>query len=70
MTVKVISSFPSYTIEPTLTMDEDGLGPIILANPGGIWLVGNEPDVANSVQDHMLPDTYARAYHDVYHFIK
>jgi len=61
---------PSYTVVPPLTMQEDGLGPIILDNPGGLWILGNEPDVANSVQDNMMPNMYAVAYHDVYHFIK
>jgi hypothetical protein len=61
---------PSYTTWPTLDMSEDGLGPLILANPGKLWLVGNEPDVANIAQDNMYPEMYARAYHDVYQFIK
>lgn len=61
---------PRVFFTPPLTMDGAGLGPIVLANPGQVWLVGNEPDVANPVQDNILPSTYAHAYHDVYHFIK
>jgi len=61
---------PSYTVKPPLTMDEGGLGQTILANPGRLWIIGNEPDVANFVQDNMFPDMYAQAYHEVYHFIK
>jgi len=38
-------------------------------NPGGIWLVGNEPD-RTYYMDDVLPSQYARAYHDVYAFIK
>lgn len=55
-----------YTV-PALT-DAD-LGAAITANPGALWLVGNEPDVAD-VQDDTYPEMYARAYHDVYNFIK
>ena len=61
---------PSYTVVPPLTMQQDGLGQIILTNPGSLWIIGNEPDVANSVQDNMMPDMYAVAYHDIYYFIK
>jgi hypothetical protein len=61
---------PSVIFMPPLTMEEDGLGPVVLANPGRLWMVGNEPDVANVSQDNVLPTTYAWAYHEVYHFIK
>ncbi len=46
-----------------------GLGPTIRANPGKIWVVGNEVDRKDS-QDSLLPETYARAYHDAYSYIK
>lgn len=39
------------------------------ANPGSIWLAGNEPDRVG-IQDNMLPADYARYYHEVYTFIK
>jgi hypothetical protein len=47
-------------------------------NPGSIWLIGNEPDrvdwgipgVRTGRQDEMLPELYAHAYHELYHFIK
>jgi len=42
----------------------------VLANPGKLWIVGNEPDVANAFQDATYPQWYARAYHDIYAFIK
>ncbi len=61
---------PSYTVVPPLTMEHDGLGQIVLDNPGSLWILGNEPDVANPVQDNMMPDMYAVAFHDIYHFIK
>lgn len=41
---------------------------IIAAHPGAIWLIGNEPDC--TAMDNMTSYWYARAYHDVYHFIK
>jgi len=38
------------------------------ANPGSVWLIGNEPDVA--WQDGVTPARYAEAYHDLYHLLK
>lgn len=38
------------------------------ANPGALWLIGNEPDCVH--QDNVLPQEYAQAYHDAYTFIK
>jgi hypothetical protein len=40
----------------------------IAANPGALWLVGNEPDCI--YQDNVLPQNYAQAYHHAYFFIK
>lgn len=40
----------------------------INANPGALWLIGNEPD--SPFQDDMVPEAYAHAYHDLYGFIK
>ena len=40
----------------------------IAANPGSLWLIGNEPDCIH--QDSVLPQDYAQAYHDAYTFIK
>jgi hypothetical protein len=42
----------------------------IAANPGALWLIGNEPDRIGQGQDDVLPQDYARAYHDAYTFIK
>jgi hypothetical protein len=44
------------------------VGTAITANPGALWLVGNEPDRAG--QDGLTPANYAMFYHDVYTFIK
>jgi hypothetical protein len=41
---------------------------IIAANPGSIWLIGNEPD--SPVQDNIAPELYAQRYHEIYHIIK
>jgi hypothetical protein len=41
---------------------------IARANPGSLWLVGNEPDVL--AQDGLEPAEYARIYHDVYTLLK
>ena len=41
---------------------------IIAANPGSLWLVGNEPDCM--WQNNVLPQNYAQIYHDIYTFIK
>jgi len=41
----------------------------IAANPGADWFIGNEPD-RRTFQDEMLPELYARAYHDLYQLIK
>ncbi|MFK7805108.1 MAG: hypothetical protein AB8G95_25975 [Anaerolineae bacterium] len=46
-----------------------GMGPIIRANPGRIWIIGNEVD-REQFQDSLLPETFARAYHDAYAYVK
>jgi hypothetical protein len=38
------------------------------ADPGALWLIGNEPDVAT--MDNVLPVVYAESYHRLYHLIK
>jgi hypothetical protein len=48
--------------------DWDNLRAAVLANPGALWLIGNEPDVYN--QEDCMPWVYARRYHDYYEFIK
>jgi hypothetical protein len=46
----------------------DALAAIAQANPGSLWLIGNEPDV--KWQDNVEPAPYARLYHEAYHAIK
>ncbi len=61
-----------YTVNPPLTDTE--LGKKIDENQGATWIVGNEPDRGptdfSSPQDDMMPEMYARAFHDVYEYIK
>lgn len=52
----------------TFTPPTSTLQAAVLANPGGIWLIGNEPDSPS--QDNLLPELYARAYHHLYGLIK
>lgn len=59
---------PTYTFNHTL--DENDLGQIIAANPGRLWLIGNEIEVDSAAGDSIFPAVYARAYHDAYHYIK
>jgi hypothetical protein len=65
----------TYTVRPGL----DAVRAAVLANPGAIWLIGNEierrdylvSDGQTSLgQDEILPEVYAWAYHDLYVFIK
>lgn len=41
---------------------------VLAANPGALWLAGNEPDVI--WQDNQTPEAYARLYHEFYTFVK
>lgn len=67
----------SYVItSPDSTSVADGLAKIAAAasaNPGMLWFIGNEMDRRDwdgGGQDEMLPELYARAYHEIYHAIK
>jgi len=44
------------------------LGDAIRANPGALWIAGNEPETRG--QGELTPEEYADIYHDVYHFVK
>lgn len=64
----------TYTFSIPLT--DTGLGAWIDANPGLLWVIGNEPDRGPDPgslirkQDDTFPDVYARAFHEAYTFIK
>ena len=59
---------PTYTVTPALDYSSSGLGTRVQANPGSVWLIGNEPDIES--QNGTLPEKYAEIYHEVYTFIK
>lgn len=68
---------PAYKVLPPLAefYEEDGdtfrgLGHYVRSRPGAMWLVGNEIEIDNTRQDNIMPEIYARAYHEVYHYIK
>lgn len=44
------------------------VGATLQANPGALWILGNEPD--RDKQDGLTPAQYAVFYHDVYTFLK
>jgi hypothetical protein len=44
------------------------LGPLVDANPGALWLIGNEPECI--YQGDNTPQQYADGYHALYTFIK
>ncbi len=44
------------------------LGLIAEANPGSLWLIGNEPEC--TYQGNNTPEQYAQAYHQLYPFLK
>lgn len=46
----------------------DQLKSIARAKPGALWLIGNEPD--SPYQDDVMPENYARLYHDLHAFLK
>jgi hypothetical protein len=59
----------SYTYRPSKSTIQQA----ILANPGSLWLIGNEIDRRDwygSYQDEILPELYAEAYHELYFLIK
>ncbi len=50
-------------------VDEMRIGALVEANPGAVWVLGNEPDRV-LLQDSKTPTEYARFYHDAYTVIK
>jgi hypothetical protein len=59
----------------TIRLSESGYAPdqaaiekYAHAQPGTLWLIGNEPDAP--AQDCVTPHTYAQLYHDLYYVIK
>lgn len=59
----------AYALDPSL----DEIARNARANPGSMWLIGNEIDRRDwpgGHQDEILPEVYAVAYHEIYHRIK
>lgn len=70
----------------TLHVSHEEIIAVAQANPGALWLIGNEVDrrdwpiwdysvdppqiVGTSGQNEMLPELYAQAYHELYHLLK
>lgn len=48
--------------------DDEVLRALVVARPGALWEIGNEPDVI--WQSNSTPEQYARAYHHAYTLIK
>src|SRR5512136_2372752 len=40
----------------------DNITAWVEANPGGVWVIGNEPDTTYEGQDALLPEVYADRY--------
>ena len=68
---------PLFKVEyaQTVRLSESGYAPnqatiekYARAQPGALWLIGNEPDAP--AQDCVTPQTYAQLYHDLYGIIK
>jgi hypothetical protein len=58
-------SNPDYDYWPP---DWNRVADALTANPGALWLIGNEPD--HRGQDNCLASEYAARYHECYTFIK
>lgn len=62
----------TYTVSPSVSQIQS----IAASHPGMTWLIGNEMERVDwgsgscSRQDEMLPELYAKAYHDLYLAIK
>lgn len=62
-----------YTYTLTSPGSHGAIQSIAQANPGSLWLIGNEMDRRDwngAGQDEMLPELYAVAYHELYNLIK
>jgi hypothetical protein len=58
-----------YAMRPgNLPLRREQIAQVLAANPGALWLAGNEPDVI--WQDNKTPEEYAQLYHQFYTFVK
>lgn len=51
-----------------IPLRREQIAQVLAANPGALWLAGNEPDVI--WQDNKTPEEYAQLYHQLYTFVK
>ncbi len=51
-----------------VTPSKDGIHWLATHYPGGVWIIGNEPD--NIWQDNITPEEYAQVYHELYYLVK
>lgn len=54
--------------EDGIRQDWEEIALVVEANPGSIWIIGNEPDIL--WQDNTTAERYAERYHDAYQFIR
>jgi hypothetical protein len=66
-TITVVTSTKSVTWSDAFSTS---LASAIAANPGSVWLIGNEPDCTWPDCNNRYPLEYAIIYHDLYWFIK
>jgi hypothetical protein len=66
--MQVVRIQPATDGSFTFTPPTATLQAAVLANLGAVWLIGNEPD--SPLQDNVVPELYARAYHHLYGLIK
>ncbi len=64
-TIRLLQTGSTYTPIP----HKSQISTIVESNPGSIWFIGNEPDRLR-IQDDIVPELYAQAYHDLYYFLK
>jgi hypothetical protein len=60
-------------VDPERPVSRGDLVSVAQANPGSLWLIGNEMDRRDwpgGGQDEMLPELYAQAYHELHQLIK
>ena len=57
-----------YSMRGASNLRREQIAQVLAANPGALWLAGNEPDVI--WQDNKTPEEYAQLYHQFYTFVK
>lgn len=57
-----------YSMRGASNLRREQIAQVLAANPGALWLAGNEPDVI--WQDNKTPEEYAQLYHQLYTFVK